>query len=68
MPESKVKIPNTTKPPATPPTIAAMLDLLSNGTKGVVCEWCVLNNDCNEAHTHQICTISTHVMISILPL
>ena len=35
MPESKLKIPNTTKPPATPPAIAAMLDWLSEGTKGV---------------------------------
>ena len=35
MPEIKLKIPNTTKPPATPPTTAAMLDRLSKGTKGV---------------------------------
>jgi hypothetical protein len=28
-------IPNATKPPTTPPTIVAMLELLSKGTKGV---------------------------------
>ena len=56
MPESKLKIPNTTKPPATTPAIAAMLDMLSEGTKGVcvhvcVCVYvcvhvCVHNHDC----------------------
>ena len=47
IPESKLKIPNTTKPPATPPTIAATLDLLSEGTKSVCV--CVHNHDCNKA-------------------
>ena len=41
MPRIKLKIPNTTKPPATPPNIAAVLDLLSKGTKGVCVCVCV---------------------------
>jgi hypothetical protein len=38
MPENRLTetmIPNATKPPTTPPTIAAMLEWLSKGTKGV---------------------------------
>ena len=31
---NEITIPNTTKPPTTPPTIAAMLDQLSKRTKG----------------------------------
>ena len=42
-------IPNATKPPTTPPTIAAMLGRLSKGTKGVCVGVCVHSHDCNEA-------------------
>ena len=49
IPESKLMIPNITKPQATPPTIAAILDLLSEGTnfKGVHACVCLHNHDCN---------------------
>ena len=53
MPEIKPKIPNTTKPAATPPAIAAMLDLLSEGTKGVCGKIKIVISA-----THQIFTIN----------
>ena len=60
MPEIKLKIPNITKPPATPPTIAAILasDRLSNckGTRGVCGKIKIVISA-----THQIFTININI-------
>ena len=59
-------IPNATKPPTTPPTIAAMLDLLSKGAKEVCVCMCV----CVCARVHicmcvHVCATTTTKLIHI---
>ena len=58
MPEIKLKIPNITKPPATPPATAAMLDRFSNckGTRGVCGKIKIVISA-----THQIFTIYINI-------
>ena len=62
---TEIMTPNTTKPPITPPAIAAMLDRLSEGTKGVCA--CVYVSVCvydlDNTTWHIMSNRTTHCML-----